>query len=79
MSDSNKHIPMGLDAEDFLHIQCSFLLWAETDGRLIGMAVRKLDQAAERSSHWIWLKRSNRSWKPTLIDHHCGPPILRVF
>ena len=48
MSDSNEHTPMGSEAEDFLHIQCGFLLWAETDGRLIGMAVRKLDQATER-------------------------------
>ena len=29
------------------------------------MVVRKLGQATERSSCWIWLKRDKSSWKPT--------------
>ena len=52
-------------------------------GRLGRTAMRRLGPAAERSSCWIWLKRSNSSWNPSPlcieIDHHCGPPILRVL
>ena len=54
-------------AEDFQHTQSSdcFPHWELVTGRIRRTTVRKLGQAAERSSCWIWSKRSNSSWKPT--------------
>ena len=54
-------------AEDFQHTQSSdcFPHWELVTGRIRRTTVRKLGQAAERSSCWIWSKRSNSNWKPT--------------
>ena len=44
-------------------------------GRLGRTAMRRLGPAAERSSCWIWLKRSNSSWKILPPMHRDWSPL----